>query len=110
MLGHRFVQGYAFDQIKLALSGRLHERAHGRLVACFSAQLRGIDALHGPCAVHPLSTGSAAPVIEAAASVANPPSQATPCPQAHVGSRMLSGLIAMVMAALLFGVLRVSVP
>jgi hypothetical protein len=72
MLGHRFVQGYAFDQIKLALSGRLHERAHGRLVACFSAQLRGIDALHGPCAVHPLSTGSAAPVTEAAASVANP--------------------------------------
>jgi hypothetical protein len=27
MLGHRFVQDYAFDQIKLALPGRLHERA-----------------------------------------------------------------------------------
>jgi hypothetical protein len=57
---------------------------------------------------HRLSTGSVAPVIEAALQWRNP-SQAIPCPQAHVGSRMLSGLIAMVMDALLFGAFRVSV-
>jgi hypothetical protein len=111
MLGHRFVQGYAFDQIKLALPGRLHERAHGRLVACFSAQWEAHCAASMRYTVRARSI-RCRPVARRRSS-RRPLQWRTPVTSDTLpaSARRLaeSGLIAMVMAALLFGVFRVSV-